>query len=98
MTNLTVTDRPDDHRFEVRDDQGDLLGVAAYERRPGLVVFTHTEVEPEHEGQGVGGTLVREALDAVRAAGDRIDPQCAFVRSFVEEHPDYADLVADPAR
>lgn len=98
MTAITVTDRPDDQRFEAADADGTVLGVAAYERRPGVVVFTHTEVDPEHEGHGVGSTLVREALDAVRAAGDRIDPQCRFVRAFVAEHPDYANLVADDAR
>lgn len=95
---IDVTDLPDQDRFEARDADGTVLGVAAYRREPGLVVFTHTEVDPRHEGHGVGSTLVREALDAVRAAGDRIDPQCPFVRAFVADHPEYADLVADARR
>jgi predicted GNAT family acetyltransferase len=95
---IDVTDLPDQHRFEARDDEGNVLGVAEYRREPGLVVFTHTEVDPRLEGHGVGSTLVREALDAVRAAGDRIDPQCPFVKAFVGDHPAYADLVADPRR
>ncbi|MCG7284514.1 N-acetyltransferase [Cellulomonas sp. ACRRI] len=92
-----VTDVADQQRFEITDDEGTVLGVAEYRRRPGVVVFTHTEVDPRQEGHGVGSTLVREALDAVRAAGDRIEPRCPFVRAFVEDHPEYGDLVADPA-
>jgi uncharacterized protein len=98
MSAPTVIDLPDDHRFEARDAEGTVLGVAEYRRRPGVVVFTHTEVDPRQEGHGVGSALVRAALDAVRAAGDRVEPQCPFVRAFVEEHPDYADLVVDDPR
>lgn len=95
---IDVTDLPDEHRFEARDGDGTVLGVAEYRREPGVVVFTHTEVDPRHEGHGVGTTLVGQALDAVRAAGMRIDPQCPFVKDFVADHPAYADLVADPSR
>lgn len=95
---IDVTDLPDQHRFEARDSDGTVLGVAEYRREPGLVVFTHTEVDPRLEGHGVGSTLVREALDAVRASGDRIDPQCPFVKAFVADHPEYADLVAGTSR
>jgi predicted GNAT family acetyltransferase len=102
MTTLTVTDVPEQDRFEVRDPDGALLGFAEYRRSPGVVVFTHTEVDAPREGRGIGSTLVREALDAVRAAGDRVVPQCPFVRRFVDEHPEYAGLLADeqadPAR
>ncbi|HYQ73711.1 GNAT family N-acetyltransferase [Cellulomonas sp.] len=91
-----VTDVADQQRFEITDDEGTVLGVAEYERRPGVVVFTHTEVDPRQEGHGIGSTLVREALDAVRAAGERIEPRCPFVRAYVEEHPEYRDLVVDP--
>jgi len=93
-----VVDVPEQHRFQITDDGGTVLGVAEYRRRPGVVVFTHTEVDPRQEGHGIGSTLVRAALDAVRAAGDRIDPQCPFVRAFVADHPEYGDLVADAAR
>lgn len=95
---IDVTDLPDQHRFEARDGDGTVLGVAEYRREPGLVVFTHTEVDPRLEGHGVGSTLVREALDAVRAAGDQIDPQCPFVKAFVAEHTEYADLVGGTSR
>ncbi|RMI08890.1 N-acetyltransferase [Cellulomonas triticagri] len=88
-----MTDLPDEQRFEARLPDGTVVGVAEYRRHDDVVVFTHTEVDPRQEGHGVGTTLVRAALDAVRAAGDRAEPRCPFVRAFVEDHPEYADLV-----
>jgi len=73
--NLQVIDAPDRHRYEaVRD--GTVLGFAAYQKTHELIVFTHTEVDPAFEGQGVGGTLVRGALDHVRDLGLRVLPIC----------------------
>ncbi|MGY1617475.1 GNAT family N-acetyltransferase [Geodermatophilus sp. SYSU D00691] len=88
----TVIDAPDEHRYEIRE--GDrVLGIAAYRRRGDVLVFTHTEVDP-HEGRsGLGSTLVRGALDDVRAKGGKLIAQCPFVRGWIERHPDYADLV-----
>jgi predicted GNAT family acetyltransferase len=91
---LTVRDNPEAGRFELVD--GDrVLGVAAYERRGDTVVFTHTEVDPEAGQPGLGSTLVRGALDEVRARGDKVIARCPFVRGWIERHPEYADLVAD---
>ena len=93
---LTVTDVPEAGRYEAR--AGDrVLGQANYQRRGDQVVFTHTEVDPDAEGSGVGGTLVRGALDDVRAHGLRVVPRCSFVRGYIERHPDYADLVETSA-
>jgi predicted GNAT family acetyltransferase len=88
----TVTDVPEADRYEIRD--GDrVLGLAAYHRRGDTVVFTHTEVDPDAGQSGLGSTLVRAALDDVRARGGRVVAQCSFVRGWIERHPDYADLV-----
>jgi uncharacterized protein len=94
MSDLTVADHPEEHRYEVRDADGTVLGFAAYRRHGDVVVFTHTEVDDGHEGEGIGSTLVRSALDDVRAAGRTIQPLCPFVRAYVDRHPEYADLVA----
>jgi predicted GNAT family acetyltransferase len=93
----TVRDDPEESRYEIRD--GDrVLGLAAYERRGDTTVFTHTTVDPDAGQDGLGSTLVRAALDDVRARGGSVVPQCSFVRGWIERHPDYADLVATPAR
>jgi len=65
---LRVIDAPDRHRYEIVRD-GTVVGYAAYQKTDRLIVFTHTEVDPSLEGQGVGGLLIRGALDHVRTLG-----------------------------
>jgi uncharacterized protein len=94
---LSVRDNPEAGRYELVD--GDrVVGVATYERRGDTWVFTHTEVDPDEGESGLGSTLVRRALEDVRARGGRVVPQCPFVRGWIERHPEYADLVADTGR
>jgi predicted GNAT family acetyltransferase len=90
----TVRNDPEAHRYEIRE--GDrLLGIAAYQHRGSTLVMTHTEVDQDSGRSGLGGTLVRGALDDVRSQGFKVVPLCPFVRGWIDRHPDYADLVAD---
>ena len=91
MSDPTVQDDPAGQRYVITRD-GEELGFAAYQRTDELVVFTHTEIDPATEGQGLGGTLVRAALDDVRRQGLRVLPICPFVQSWIRRHPDYQDL------
>ena len=90
----SITYVPSRQRFEARTRDGETLGVLYYRREGDVVVFTHTEVEDEYEGEGVGSQLARVALDQVRSEGLTVDPQCPFVRSWIDKHEDYQDLVA----
>ncbi len=92
MTELVVSDNTELSRVEAHSD-GVLAGYAAYRDREGARVFTHTEVEPAFEGQGVGSALARSALDQARADGVGVVPSCPFIRGWIDKHPDYADLV-----
>jgi uncharacterized protein len=92
-TGVKVSDAPDAGRYEARRGE-ELVGFSAYERRGNVVVFTHTEVDDEHEGEGVGGELARAALDDVRRRGLRVIARCPFVAAWIQRHPDYADLLA----
>ncbi|RBY76811.1 N-acetyltransferase [Geodermatophilus sp. TF02-6] len=86
-----VVDNPERQRYEVLVD-GELAGSAAYQRAGQLVVFTSTEVEVRFEGQGLGGELVRRALDGIRRSGTPVLPLCPFVQQWMSRHPDYHDL------
>ena len=92
---VDVTDHPEAHRYEARDADGTVLGFSAYRRSGDVVVITHTEVDDDQEGRGVGSVLVRGALDDIRAAGRTVRPLCPFVRAWIDRHEDYADLVSD---
>lgn len=94
MTDVTVTDNPDESRYEAHVD-GELAGFAEYKLTQRLIVFTHTEVGDAFEGKGVGSALARHALDAVRANGERlVVPKCPFIKGWIEKHPDYQSLVS----
>ncbi|HWC36595.1 MAG TPA: GNAT family N-acetyltransferase [Mycobacteriales bacterium] len=89
---VTITHRADRHRFELAVD-GEVVGYSTYRDADGVRTFLHTEIDPSVEGRGFGSQLIREALDQTRAAGLSVVPQCPFVRAFIEQHPEYADLV-----
>ncbi|MDQ1747301.1 MAG: uncharacterized protein QOD07_1564 [Frankiaceae bacterium] len=93
MSDIAVADVTGASRYEITVD-GVLAGFAAYRDRAGRRVFTHTEIDPRFEGQGLGSRLVRAALDDVRARGLTIVPLCPFVRAWLDKHDGYADLVA----
>jgi predicted GNAT family acetyltransferase len=91
---LRVEENPQQRRYEVY--VGDRLGgFTAYRKRGDALVFTHTEIEPDLEGGGVGSRLVRGALDDVRAQGLKLVPLCPFVAAYVRRHPEYANLLAE---
>ncbi|MCL6423985.1 N-acetyltransferase [Brachybacterium sp. JHP9] len=94
MADVVVTRDLENHRFEAEVD-GRAAGFMDYQERGETVNIPHTEVFTDFEGQGVGSALVRHALDALRAEGKTVIPSCPFVRTWIEKHPDYQDLVAE---
>ena len=92
MSAVRIADNPDESRYDAYVDS-ELVGISAYHLRPGLITFTHTEVDDAYEGEGVGSTLARFALDDARRRGLAVEPRCPFIASWIERHPDYRDLV-----
>ena len=89
---VEVLDVPQESRYEARRD-GAVLGFAAYQRTDELVVFTHTEVDPSLAGQGVGGALVKGALDHVRGLDLRVLPICPYAKAVFARRPEYGDVL-----
>jgi hypothetical protein len=87
-----VVDVPEKSRYELRLD-GRLIGLAAYRRRDGHIAFTHTEVDESCEGHGFGSRLAAAVLDDARRQGLRVLPLCPFIAHYVEQHPEYQELV-----
>ncbi|WP_216317561.1 GNAT family N-acetyltransferase [Deinococcus aestuarii] len=87
-----VTNNEQERRYELRLD-GNVVGIAEYRPAGPALMFTHTEVEEGHEGQGLGSQLVQAALDDARAQGRQVVPMCPFVAAFIREHREYVDLV-----
>lgn len=88
-----VRDAPESNRYEaLRGD--DLVGRLDYVVDGPRVDLTHTWTDPAVRGQGVAGKLVQRALDDAREAGFQVVPTCSYVRSWINDHEEYADLVA----
>ena len=92
---LTWADNADARRWEVK--RGDeVIAFADYRSEPGRITFTHTLVDPDYEGRGIGSRLARTVLDDALERGLRIVPRCPFIRAYIERHEQYADNVDMP--
>ena len=93
MSNATtVTNNPATGRFEAHTGHG--VAHLKYLVRGDVLDLVHTKVPQEAEGQGVGAALAKAALDHARSEGMKVIPSCPFVRTYIERHGEYADLVA----
>ena len=82
-------------RFEISREG--MLARLDYRLKDKVMLLTHTEVPKELAGGGVGGSLVRAALEHARNTGLQIVPLCSFVSVYLRRHPEYSDLIA-PSR
>ena len=90
---VTVNDDQDRSVFVAVLDDGTTAGEAYYQRLGPAVIFTHTEVPPALGNMGIGTQLASGALALVREAGGSVIPLCPFIRSYLDRHPEYDDLL-----
>lgn len=95
--NLALTDNAAAHRYEIHV-AGTLAGFAEYNELKGARMFTHTEVLPAFESQGIGSKLAKFALDDVRDRGLQVVPVCQFIAGYIRRHPQYMDLLSPESR
>ena len=88
----TVRDNPALKRFEL-EVEGKMASLY-YRLEPGTITLVHTEVPEALGGRGVGSTLVRGALEAIRAKGLKVIVKCPFVAGWMGKHPEFNDLIA----
>ena len=88
-----VRDNKQEGRFELALEGGQAAYVEYEEAGDGVLALTHTEVPEEFEGTGIGGALVKGALEIVRGEGLKIVPTCQFVSAYLRRHPEYQELV-----
>jgi predicted GNAT family acetyltransferase len=94
---IQVVDSQRRHRYEAR--RGDeVVGFLTYERARERITFLHTETNQSARGQGIAGQLAAAALDDARSKRLEVIPRCPFVAGFINEHPEYQDLVAASGR
>jgi len=85
-----VRDNPSLNRFEL--DVDGHMAIAVYRRQGDTLLVHHTETPTTLRGRGIGSRLVQGLLDNARARGLKVAPLCPFVRVYMDEHPEYADV------
>ena len=58
-----------------------------------VLALLHSEIPESLRGSGVASTLAQTALDWAREHHMKVDVVCPFVAAFLENHPEYSDLV-----
>lgn len=95
MSEPVVVDNPAASRFELRLD-GELAGRVDYLPAGDSVIIAHTEVADGHEGEGLGGILVRAALEGIHEQGKTAIPTCPFAAAYIRRNPEL-DTYVKPA-
>ena len=86
------------HRVEAVLEDGTVAGFSEYHpRTESAFSFTHTSVEDEFEGKGVGSQLAAGVMQVARGEGFTILPACSFIRAYMQRHEDTHDLLAPGA-
>ncbi len=97
MADPVVVDNPGASRFELRIGD-ELAGRVDYLPAGKNVIVAHTEVADGHEGEGLGGVLVRAALEGIRAKGKLVIPTCPFAAAYIRRHPELDEYVVPALR
>ncbi len=87
-----VVDNAEKHRYEISFEGK--TAFTTYKLENGVITFLHTEVPAEFRGKGIGSKLVRGELEAVRARGLKVIPRCEFVAGYIQNHPEFQNLLA----
>ena len=93
----TVTHNAERSRVELHVD-GELAGWLDYRPAGESIILAHTEVVDGHGGEGLGGMLVRSALQAARDDGKTAIATCPFASSYIDKHPELDEFLAPFAR
>ena len=61
---------------------------------PNILDLVHTEVPEELGGKGIGSKLVKGALNYCKENNLLVIPSCPFIKSYMEKHAEWNDLIA----
>lgn len=90
-TSLKVENNEAKKRFEVK--VGAKMAVAEYMRVANRIIFTHTEVPVELEGNGIGTLLAKTALEFAKRHKLEVMPLCPYIAGYIKKNPEYQPLV-----
>ncbi len=78
-------------RFELERDGH--VAYLEYKLAGDVLELSHTEVPEVLRGAGIASSLTQSALDWARENYKKVDVVCPLVARYLEEHPEYSDLI-----
>lgn len=93
LVNLKITHNPVAHQF-FTDIEGHVAKLDYKISQPGKTLdYYYTFVPPEFRGQKIGEKVVQFAMDFAKTNHYKIIPSCPFVQRFIDQNPEYSELV-----
>jgi predicted GNAT family acetyltransferase len=95
-SNDDIRDEPHDdpgHRRLVVDHDGRIAELVYRDAPHNRMILVHTGVPDTLAGHGIGGRLVRAAVERAKARHETVVPWCPFARRWLQEHPEVAATV-----
>lgn len=89
---LDVVHDEEGRRYLLRRD-GEHVGLIDYRVSGDTYDLHHTEIRPEARGGGLGGVLVRGALEDLQEQNRKVIPSCWYVREFIDANDEFAPLL-----
>ncbi|WP_345079388.1 GNAT family N-acetyltransferase [Nemorincola caseinilytica] len=80
-------------RFEATMPQG-IPATLTYRWLKGDMLLMQTTVPPAAKDSGVGDALIKHVLEHARTHGLRIRVYCPMVAAYIQQHTQWADIVA----
>lgn len=88
----TLTHNEPECKYEYHIDG--YIAYITYDDRDGNMHLTHTIVPDELAGKGLAGILLKDVLEAIKAAGKKAVAECSYVVKYQEKHPELSDIFA----
>lgn len=72
---------------------GNVVASLQYSMAGKKLVIEHTDTVNDLRGQGIARRLTRHVFDDARTRGLVVDPKCSYAKRFVDQHPEYGDVL-----
>lgn len=91
MAEPEIHDNPEAKRYELEVDGQ--MAVVTYNLSPPNLMITETLVPVPLEGRGIASRMAKYVLEDARRRELLVLPVCPFFSSYLQKHPEWADVV-----
>lgn len=70
-------------------ENGKTIASLTYQLENNVMTIDHTEVQPAHEGKGLGGKLVQASYEFAVNNNYQVNPLCPFAEVVFDNHPEW---------